>query len=131
MHLDVPTLMTMESFVAACAGAVLLVAWSQNRQTPALALWGIANNVAAVGIFCLMLGMASRLPLASAFGGSMLVLAPGLMWKSARALDAKPAPLVFALLGTLIVGLANSIPSVRDVTGSFGLAAGSAYLFAA
>ncbi len=131
MHLDVPTLMTMESFVAACAGIVLLVAWSQNRQASALALWGFANIVAAGGIFCMMLAMASHRPLASAFGGSMLVLAPGLMWMSARALDAKPTPLVFALLGTLIVGLANDIPGVRNVTGSFGLAVGSAYLFAA
>ncbi len=31
MHLDISILMAMESFVAACAGAVPLFAWSQNR----------------------------------------------------------------------------------------------------
>jgi hypothetical protein len=36
MHLDLLTLVAMGSFVAACAGAVLLVAWSQNRKLPAL-----------------------------------------------------------------------------------------------
>jgi diguanylate cyclase (GGDEF)-like protein len=131
MHLDVPTLMAMESFVAACAGAVLLVAWSQNRKISALALWGLANIVAAGGMFSLMLGSALRQPLASALGGSLLVLAPGLMWKAARTFDAKPAPLILALLGTVVVGLANGIPGIGDVTGSLGLATGAVYLFAA
>ncbi len=62
MNLDTPTLMTMESFVAACAGAVLLVAWSQNRKISALALWGLANIVAAGGMFSLMLGSALHQP---------------------------------------------------------------------
>jgi len=53
MHLDISTLMAMESFVAACAGAVLLFAWSQNRRTSALALWGLASIGNAGGIFAL------------------------------------------------------------------------------
>jgi hypothetical protein len=32
MHLDVPTLMVMGSFVAACSGAILLAAWWANRK---------------------------------------------------------------------------------------------------
>jgi hypothetical protein len=36
MHLDLLTLVAMGSFVAACAGVALLVAWSQNRKTAAL-----------------------------------------------------------------------------------------------
>jgi diguanylate cyclase (GGDEF)-like protein len=122
--------MAMESFVAACAGAVLLVAWSQNRKVPILVLWGLANIIAAGGIFFLMVGSALRLPLGSIVGGSLLVLAPGLMWKGARTLDAKPAPFAIALLGTAIVGLASGTPSIQDFTGSLGLATGAIYLFA-
>jgi len=44
MHLDVPTLMAMESFVFAFAGMVLFVAWSQNRKISALALWGLPTS---------------------------------------------------------------------------------------
>ena len=62
MNIDTPTLMTMESFVAACAGAVLFVVWSQNRKVSALALWGLANIVAAAGIFSLMLGPVMHQP---------------------------------------------------------------------
>ena len=47
MNLDLPTLMVMQSFALACAGAVLLVAWLQNRKDIRLALWGIAHIVAA------------------------------------------------------------------------------------
>ncbi len=131
MNLDTPTVMTMESFVAACAGAVLLVAWSQNRKISALALWGLANIVAAGGMFSLMLGSAWHQPVWSILGGAVLVGAPGLIWKAARTLDAKPAPLVLALLGTLVVGLASGVPGMQDFTGSLALATGAIYLFAA
>ncbi len=131
MDLHLPTLMTMESFVPACAGAVLLVAWSQNRKISALALWGLANIIAAGGVFSLMLGSALHQPVWSILGGSLLVVAPGLMWKAARTFDAKPAPLVLALLGTVIVGLASGVPGLRAVVGSLALATGAIYLLAA
>src|SRR5580658_9060515 len=99
MHLDVPTLMAMEGFVYACAGAVLFVAWSQNRKISALALWGLSDIVIAGGILSLMLGFALSQPFGLILGGIVLALGPGLGWKAARSFDAKPAPLVLALLG--------------------------------
>lgn len=131
MHLDVPTLMVMGSLVAASAGAVLLVAWLQNRKISILALWGLADIAIAGGVFSLMLGSALRQPLVTALGGSLLVLAQGLIWKAVRTFDAKPAPLVLALLGMVIVGLASGIPGLRNISGSLGLALSSIYLFAA
>ena len=62
MHLDVPTLMVMGSLVAASAGAVLLVAWLQNRKISILALWGLADIATAGGVFSLMLGSAWNCP---------------------------------------------------------------------
>jgi len=121
----------MGSFVTACAGAALLLAWAQNRKVSALALWGLANIVVAAGIFSLMLGSALHQPVWSMLGGSLLVLAPGLMWKAARTFDAKPAPLALALLGPVAVGLANGVPGMRDIAGSLGLATGAVYFFAA
>ena len=131
MDLHLPTLMVMEAFVPACAGAVLFTAWLYDRKILVLGLWGLANLVAAGGVFSLMLGSALHLALGSILGGSLLVLAPGLMWKGARTFDAKPAPLILALLGTAVVGLSCGVPSMRDVTGSLGLATGAVYLFAA
>ena|ERR1700675_2049347 len=113
MHLDLPSLMAMQSFVAACAGAVLLIAWIQNRRLVALALWGLADILAATGIFSLMLGSAVRQPVWSAVGGALLVLAQGLIWKAARAFDARSAPLLLALIGVVLVGIAGPYLSCR------------------
>jgi diguanylate cyclase (GGDEF)-like protein len=131
MHLDVPTLVAMGSFVAACAGIVLLIAWSQNRKISALAIWGLANIVNAFGILCLILGPALRQPVWLIFASILLVLGPGLMWKAARTFDAQPAPPVLALVGAIAVGLAHGFPGTRDVTGLLSLAMGTVYLLAA
>jgi diguanylate cyclase (GGDEF)-like protein len=131
MHLDLPTLVVMGSFVAACAGAVLLFAWSQNRKISGLAIWGLANLVYSAGIISLILGPALHQPFWSILSGILLVLAPGLVWKAARSLDAKSAPLVIALLAAVVVGLASGFPGTRDFTGLLSLGASSAYLLAA
>jgi diguanylate cyclase (GGDEF)-like protein len=131
MHLDVPTLMAMESFVYACAGVVMFVAWSQDRKISALALWGLSDIVIAGGILSLMLGFALGQPLGFVLGGIVLALGPGLGWKAARTFDARPAPLVLALLGMVVVGLASSIRGFQDVTFSLSLATSVIYYIAA
>jgi hypothetical protein len=84
MQLDLPTLMVMQSFALACAGMVLLAAWSQNRTIPALALWGIAHIIAAGGILSLMLGFTSQQPIWLGLGGGLLSFQSALVWKAAR-----------------------------------------------
>jgi diguanylate cyclase (GGDEF)-like protein len=131
MHLDVTTLAFMGCFVAACAGAALLVAWSQNRDTRALALWSFADIGTALGILFLVLGPILHQPAWPLLGGVVLAIASGLIWKAARSLDGKPGPLVFALFGGVVAMLAIGIPGIRHVAGLFSLASGSSYLFAA
>lgn len=131
MQLDLPTLMVMQSFAMACAGAVLLVAWSQNPKVATVGLWGLANVIAGGGILSLMLGLTLRQPGWSTLGGVLMPLHAGLMWKAARTIDAKPAPLVLALLGAALVGLSNAVPVLRDAAGSVSLFVGAAYFVAA
>jgi hypothetical protein len=130
MNLDLPTLMVMQSFALACAGAVLLFAWLQNRVVSALAFWGLANILAAAGILALMLGVMFRQPAWSAIGGVLLPFQASLMWKAARTIDAKPAPFIL-FLGPLIVGVAGGLPGLRDATAALSLTIGAAYTFAA
>lgn len=130
MNLDLPTLMVMQSFALACAGAVMIFAWSQDRTISVLALWGIANIVAAGGILSLMLGFTMHQPVWLALGGILLPLQAGLMWRAARIVDTKPAPVVLTLLGPVIVGLSGAVPVLRDVTGSLSLVAGVVYTLA-
>lgn len=130
MHFDLPTFVLLESAVMACAGALLLIAWSQHREEVALLLFGPALIVGAGGILFFMLGLIFNQPLWSILGSSQVALAPGLMWKAARAFDGKPAPLVLALLGAAVVGVASGVPGLM-VIHPLSLAIGTAYLLAA
>jgi|SRR5579862_981330 len=128
MALDLPTLMVMQSFALASAGAVLLFAWLQNRTVSALALAGSANVIAAAGILSLMLGVALHQPIWSAVGGGLLPLQSGLIWKAARNIDSKPAPLVVAVLGPIVAGLAGGLLHAPGAT--LSLAVGAAFSLA-
>jgi diguanylate cyclase (GGDEF)-like protein len=131
MHLDLLTLVAMGSFVAACAGAVLLVAWCQNRKLSALGLWGLANIVEALGIASLMLAAALNEVAWSLLGSALLALAPGLIWKAARAFDVKPAPPILAVLGAALVGAASMFPGTLIAAGPLSLAFSAVYMLAA
>src|ERR1700722_7897069 len=131
MHLDLLTLVAMGSFVAACAGAVLLVAWSQNRKLPALGLWGLAYIVVALGIASLMLAAALDERAWSLLGSALLALAPGLIWKAARTFDVKAAPLILAVLGAALVGAASMFPGTLIAAGPLSLAFSTVYMLAA
>lgn len=131
MHLHVPTLMVMGSFINICAGAALLLAWWQNRTIAALGVWGASDIVVGAGILFLALGNALQQPIWLMLGGSLLALGPGLMWKAARGLDAKSAPLLLALSGGAIVVAAKVIPGFLVVAMSLSLAAGALYALAA
>jgi diguanylate cyclase (GGDEF)-like protein len=130
VQLDLPTLMVMQSFALACAGAGLVFAWLQNRLVSALALWGFANLIAAAGILALMLGITLHQQAWLALGGVLLPLQSGLIWKAARIIDSKPASLVLVVLGPAVVALAGSVPGLNNIAGSLSLIAGAIYSIA-
>ena len=130
MDLDLPTLMVMQSFVLACAGALLLFAWLQNRGAPVLALWGTAHVVAGAGFLSLMLGVALHEFDCVVLGGTLLSCQASLIWKAARDLDGKWAPLPVALLAPILVGAGSDAPVIRDNPGALALAVGATYTFA-
>jgi diguanylate cyclase (GGDEF)-like protein len=129
MRLDLPTLMVMQSFALASAGAVLIFAWAQNRAMSALAIWGLAHFLAAAGILALMLGAGWQLPLWSVVGGALLCTQSSLIWKVVRNIDGKPAPLILVFLGAVVIVVAA--PVLRGVVGSLALASGGSYIAAA
>jgi diguanylate cyclase (GGDEF)-like protein len=131
MTLDLPTLMVLESFAIACSGAFALFSWTQNRSVTALALWGLANFIAATGRFSLMIAFTSHQTLFFAFGGIFLPFQSALMWKAARMLDSKPGPLLVVFLGPAVIAIAGGIPDLLGFAGSISLSVGAAYTFAA
>jgi diguanylate cyclase (GGDEF)-like protein len=130
MLIDLPSLMIMQSFALACAGAVMLAAWSQNRKIQALALWGIADILAASGFVSLMLGLSLRQPAWSILGVTFLNFQSSLTWKAARTVDSRPAPIVVAFLGPAAVSLAGLAWGI-DFANVIALIAGTTYVLAA
>jgi diguanylate cyclase (GGDEF)-like protein len=130
MSLDLPTLMVMQSFAMACAGAILLFAWLQNRTKIVFAIWGIANFMAAAGILCLMFGFFLNVPIYSAVGGVLLSSQSSLAWKVARTIEAKRTPVVL-LLGPLAIVLVGAVPATRNAAGIVALTIGAVYCSAA
>jgi diguanylate cyclase (GGDEF)-like protein len=129
MTLDIPTLMVMQSFGIACAGAVLIFAWAQNRKMTLLALWGTAHVTAAAGIIALLLGVALRQPLWSTAGGVLLGSQAGLIWKAACNIDGKPAPFALAFLGPAALLTAAGVPFLNAAGASMALLVGTVYTF--
>jgi diguanylate cyclase (GGDEF)-like protein len=131
MHLDIPTLMVMGSFVAACSGSILLGAWVANQKAPVLGLWGIASVLHGAGIFSLMLGLTSNDPRFASLGNILIALGQGFMWKGARAFDNKSAAPAIAFSGALFLAVAGLHPMAQDFGGHLGLLINTGYLFAA
>jgi hypothetical protein len=127
MTLDLPTLMVMQSFTMASAGGLLLFAWTQNRDVPPLAVWGIAHFFAAAGILALMFGVVLQQQALSALGGVLLCSQSGLIWKAVRNIDGKPAPFVLAFIGPATTAAASVAPLFCDYAGSIALVGGTVY----
>ena len=87
MALDLPTLMVMQSFALASAGAVLLFAWLQNRDDFRIGVIWLRQRHRRAGILSLMLGVALHQPAWSVLGGCLLPLQSGLIWKAARNIE--------------------------------------------
>lgn len=123
--------MVMGSFVAACCGAILLIGWLANKTASGLLMWGTANFLTSAGLFSLTFGIAQHESLFFVGGSGLLALAHGLIWKGARALDARPAPFALALAGLALLALGGIVPATRPFGALLGLSIGAAYLFAA
>ena len=131
MHLDLPSLMVMQSFAVFCAGAMLVVASLQRRAAGVLVLWGAAHIFAAFATLALVLGNLSGAPIWFLIGHSFFPLRSSLIWKAARDFDDKDAPWWLTLLGPMGTIVVGATPIVAQIGRPFALLVGALYTFAA
>ena len=98
MPIDFQTLFFATGFITEVGGLMLLFSWLQDRRSTALAYWGAAYSIAAIG--GLLFGMRATLPISLAInlGGMLTMLGFGLMWCGARSSEGRRPvfPLAFA-----------------------------------
>jgi diguanylate cyclase (GGDEF)-like protein len=132
--LDIPTLFAVTLFITVIAGLLLLFAFLQNRNTPALALWGIGYLVGTAGA-ALVAGQTSvQSTLAACIANGMLCAAYGFMWCGARSFEGRRVSLIGLALGPVLGmgafafdGFAQSMPErislVAAISASYALLA--------
>ena len=87
--IDLPTLFVLTVFLSVTGGLLLLFSWAQNRNTPALAFWGIGYLFGAAG--AVLLGAHGAVPgvWSVCSANALLCLAYGMMWGGARCFEGR------------------------------------------
>jgi diguanylate cyclase (GGDEF)-like protein len=97
--IDVPTLFVVTLFITIIGGLLLLFAFLQNRNTPALVLWGIGYLVGAGGAALLSGQAAIPNSWSVCAANALLCTAYGFMWCGARSFEGRRISLVGLAIG--------------------------------
>jgi diguanylate cyclase (GGDEF)-like protein len=101
--LDLPTLLAVTFFVTVVGGLLLLFAFLQNRNTPALAFWGTGYLVGATGA-ALITSAGAGLPnvWSVCAANALLCGAYAFMWSGARSFEGRRVSLALLAAGPAI-----------------------------
>jgi diguanylate cyclase (GGDEF)-like protein len=109
--LDVPTLFVVTLFITVIGGLLLLFAFLQNRNTPALALWGIGYLVGSAGAALLSGQAAVPNSRSVCAANALLCTAYGFMWCGARSFEGRRISLVGLAVGPVLWIVAFQFPT--------------------
>lgn len=130
MSLDLQTSFSVAVFTLVVAGCLLLLSWLHHRGNQALAQWGVAFFLGAIGMA--LIGERGRiLDVWSIVAGNALIAAAyGMMWKGVRTFEGRSSRFVLVYAGSIIWILACAIPAfytTGDARGLLITAIGIAY----
>jgi diguanylate cyclase (GGDEF)-like protein len=108
--INLPTLCAVTGFITVISGTLLLFAWLQNRNEPALALWGVGYLIGTAGAVFLVHGEPGVLTWSICAGNALLSCAYGTMWAGARSFEGRRVPLSMVVAGAVIWIAACQIP---------------------
>ncbi len=100
--LDLPTLFALTVFISATGGLLLLFAWMQSRNTPALAFWGTGYLLGAAA--AALLGSLESVPTSWSVcaANALLCAAYGMMWGGARSFEGRRIRIPLLIAGAAI-----------------------------
>jgi diguanylate cyclase (GGDEF)-like protein len=112
--LDLPTLLAVTFFVTVVGGLLLLFAFLQNRNTPALALWGIGYLIGATGAALLVAPGAMPNAWSVCSANALFCGAFAFMWSGARSFEGRRVNVAFMAAGPAIWIAAFQFESVAQ-----------------
>ena len=87
--IDLPTLCVATVFIVVAGGMLLLFSWIQNRNVPALALWGIGYLIGAGAAGLVALGGLIPSSLSICGASALACCAYGVLWGGARIFEGR------------------------------------------
>jgi diguanylate cyclase (GGDEF)-like protein len=134
MKLDLPTLMAVESFIAALSGLVILLGCPRGNDSRGSLWWAFGGVTTAAGLALLLYSIATNsIPLIIT-ANLAIALSPAFYWTAARQLSRRDA--IYALIpaGALLLALGSIIPGFRLAPAqqmALSLALNAAFFYAA
>jgi diguanylate cyclase (GGDEF)-like protein len=102
VHLDPATLLIVSSVMTLLVGTLFMLSWRQAPSSRALALWGVAHILGAIGSGGLALrGQIPNL-VSIAVSNAVVLAAYGLIWSGVRSFEGRPIRIDLALAGAAI-----------------------------
>ncbi len=100
--IDLPTLFVVTTFLSVIGGLLLIFTWLQNRNTPALAYWGVGYLLGAAA--AAVLASPGWLPNSwSVDGANTLICATyGMMWGGARSFEGRRVHAAWLMAGAVL-----------------------------
>jgi|SoiMethySBSTD1v2_1073268.scaffolds.fasta_scaffold558386_1 diguanylate cyclase (GGDEF)-like protein len=117
MTLDLPTVSVVTFSSTTIVGLVLCFVWWQERSSPLIGWWGVAQLVMAAGIGFAASASLSNSPSLVAFGQSLMILSAAIMWMAVREFEGRSLnPLLVALwpCGFVIAAAFGVAPDTND-----------------
>ncbi|WP_052401441.1 hybrid sensor histidine kinase/response regulator [Muricoccus aerilatus] len=108
--LHAPTAFVLTFALAVTCGAVLLFLWNQTRRHLALAYWGAAHSLGAVGLPLLALRAVAPGWISIDLGNALLAVSYGLIWAGARRFMGRRVPPLAVVAGALLWLAACRVP---------------------
>jgi hypothetical protein len=100
--IDLPTLFAVTVFISVTGGLLLIFAWMQNRNTPALAFWGVGYLIGAAGAASLAAPGSMPNAWSVCVANALLCGAYGAMWGGARSFEGRRVRIPLLAAGAAI-----------------------------
>ena len=100
--IDLPTLCVATVFIVVAGGTLLLFSWIQNRNVPALALWGLGYLIGACAAGLVALGGLIPASLSICGASALACCAYGVLWGGARIFEGRRIHVEWMFAGAAI-----------------------------